>query len=247
MTLRTWGGRSEFRYEGSVAQGTWISWKDKAKAQGWSKPWLVKADEYRQLPSNFSGQEVTLGNYRNPQRGSVEEWLKEKYDQWGLTSYIGAILVNEGYAERCARPGLIRFLSNQPCSGAPRTDRPQRRRNRRSDAQPNDTMSQKELEALLGVSAMTIYLWRRQETDPLPFRSVPTGRGRNRNYFVAQEVRDWLSRNRPKLMPKFEEKARAGGECEIPFRPPEDGKTNQVAESQTKRHGLFEWLRSILS
>ena len=114
VTLATWGGRSEFRYEGSVTQGTWISWKDKSKAEGWSKPWLVKAGEYQGLLSNFSGQEVPLGNYRDPAPGTVEAWLKKQYDQWGLTSYLGAILVREGYAERAAQRGRILFLPNQP-------------------------------------------------------------------------------------------------------------------------------------
>ncbi len=89
--------------------GTLICWKDRSKAKGWSDPWPVKAEEYRALLANFSGQEVALGNYRNPVGGTVEEWLKKQYDQWGLASYIGVILVTEGYAERGVSKGRIRF------------------------------------------------------------------------------------------------------------------------------------------
>jgi hypothetical protein len=113
VTLPTWSGSSEFQYEGSVTKGTSIFWQERTRPRGWSKPSFVTAEHYRGLLSNFSGQEVTLGHYPYPPPGSVEEWLKEKYDQWGLTSYIGPILVREGYAERGAQRGRIRFVSNQ--------------------------------------------------------------------------------------------------------------------------------------
>jgi hypothetical protein len=114
VTLPTWGGRSQFQSDGSVTQGTSIIWKDRSQPAGWSKPSLVKAEVYRRLLANFSGQEVTLGHCPDPPPGSVEEWLKEQFDQWGLTSYIGPILVREGYAERGDQSGRIRFVSNQP-------------------------------------------------------------------------------------------------------------------------------------
>ena len=61
------------------------------------------------------------------------------------------------------------------------------------------TINQKRLAAVLDVSPMTVYLWRRQESDPLPCRSIPTKGGRHRNYFAIQEVQEWLTRNRPQL------------------------------------------------
>ena len=110
--VETWGGRSEFRYKGSVAEGTQISWKDRSTAAGWSKPWPVTAEQYRGILSHFSGQTVKVGNYRTVQPGSLEDWLKETYDQWGLTSYIPAILIREKYAERApSLRGHIRFIS----------------------------------------------------------------------------------------------------------------------------------------
>jgi hypothetical protein len=115
MTLTSWGGQSEFQYEGSVTQGTSICWRDRAKASGWSKPWFVTSEQYQRLLSEFSGQEVPLGNYRDPAPGSVEAWLKEQDGQWGagLALHFGQILVREGYAERVAQRGRIRFVSNQ--------------------------------------------------------------------------------------------------------------------------------------
>ena len=64
-------------------------------------------------------------------------------------------------------------------------------------------ITQKELERWLDVSAMTIHLWRKRGTDPLPCRSIPTDGGRHRNYFFCQEVLDWLRRNRPDRIPKI--------------------------------------------
>jgi len=117
MTSQTWGGQSEFRYKGSALKGTQISWKDKSADAGWSKPILVTAEQYRGMLSHFSGQTVEVGHYPTPPRGSLEDWLKETYDQWGLTSYIPAILIKEGYAARApALPGhraqRLHFISN---------------------------------------------------------------------------------------------------------------------------------------
>ncbi len=111
-TLETWGGRSDFRYEGSITQGTKIFYKDKSKATSWSTE-VVTAEQYQGLLSKFSGLEVELGHYPTPRTGSIEEWLKVQYDQWGLTSYIGPILVHEGYAVRVAAKTRIRFKPTQ--------------------------------------------------------------------------------------------------------------------------------------
>ena len=73
------------------------------------------------------------------------------------------------------------------------------------------TVSQKRLETLLDVSPMTVYLWRRQTSDPLPCRSVPTKGGRHRNYFAIQEVHEWLTRNRPHLIDSLQGGTDHGG------------------------------------
>ena len=36
----------------------------------------------------------------DPQLGSLGEWLKEKVSKTATASYVGAILVNEGYAKK---------------------------------------------------------------------------------------------------------------------------------------------------
>lgn len=66
------------------------------------------------------------------------------------------------------------------------------------------TINQKKLETMLDVSPMTVYLWRKSTSDPLPCRSIPTKGGRHRNYFAIQEVLEWLVRNRPNLMGKMQ-------------------------------------------
>jgi hypothetical protein len=109
ITLPTWGGKSEFQYSGSVKQGTQISWKDKAKPGGFSRPLFVSPAQYQSLRSTFSGKEVPLGNYRDPAQGTLEAWLKKQPDQWGvgLARHLGKILVVERYAEPSSRRGRI--------------------------------------------------------------------------------------------------------------------------------------------
>jgi hypothetical protein len=69
--------------------------------------------------------------------------------------------------------------------------------------QLEQAITQKKLEGILGVSPMTIYLWRKLEVDPLPYRCVPTSGGRHKNYFLLGEIKSWLTRNRPNLVKKL--------------------------------------------
>jgi hypothetical protein len=103
----TWGGRSEFRYRGSVSTGTLISWKDKSTRTGWcTQPCLLKNEEYRGMLAHFSDQAAEVGDYRHPRAGSVEDWMSQTYGQWGLNSYWSMILIEEGYAQRVPKlPG----------------------------------------------------------------------------------------------------------------------------------------------
>jgi hypothetical protein len=65
------------------------------------------------------------------------------------------------------------------------------------------TMTQKQLERSLEISPMTIHLWRKLDSDPFPCRTYPTEGGRHRNYFLKNEVVNWLKRNRPKLVSRM--------------------------------------------
>ena len=64
------------------------------------------------------------------------------------------------------------------------------------DKQPGGLLTQKDIEKLLDVSAMTVYLWRKA-TDPFPCRTIPTSGGSHHVFFPQDEVLAWLQRNRP--------------------------------------------------
>ncbi len=101
-TLPTWAGRSEFNYTGSVAQGTVITF-----GRGYSVP--VSADEYAALLEHFRGKRANIGTSRtDAPPGSVGEWLQENVTPTAIASYVGPILVEEGYAEH-AGGAYIRF------------------------------------------------------------------------------------------------------------------------------------------
>jgi len=119
VTLATWGGRSQFRYEGSVAEGTLIYGK------GSPSPYCVSAKEYAAMLFKFSGQEVSIGtSYTDPPDGSLGKWLTDEYRQYGMTSYVGPILLKEQYAERGSRSDRIRFKfrpAGETAIASPRT------------------------------------------------------------------------------------------------------------------------------
>lgn len=101
--LSTWGGRSKFKYSGSVAAGTSISY-----GKGWSV--YITGSQYQILLNHFHGEEVEIGASRDAvPPDSVGEWLQKYVTRTAIASYVGPILLIEGYAERGSTPSSIRF------------------------------------------------------------------------------------------------------------------------------------------
>lgn len=93
-TLRTWGGRSQFWYEGSVEKGTNITY-------GQDRHIRVEAPEYVALRIRFLNRVVPAGtSHTDPPHGSLGAWLRDYVTRVGIASYVAPILVYEGYAVR---------------------------------------------------------------------------------------------------------------------------------------------------
>lgn len=93
--LSTWGGKSIFRYKGSVKEGTKIYY-----GSGYYSI-FVSAEQYEKLLETFSSKTVNLGTSgRFAPKGSIGEWLQEYVTNTAIASYVGVILVHEGYARR---------------------------------------------------------------------------------------------------------------------------------------------------
>lgn len=104
-TLRTWANRSQFRYAGSVREGTAVYY-----GKGFGSRDTISAREYARMLSTFSGREVRIGTSgKSPRPGSLGEWFTRECGLPGMTSYIGPILTAEGYAERGSRFDCIRI------------------------------------------------------------------------------------------------------------------------------------------
>jgi hypothetical protein len=104
-TLSTWGGNKQSCYEGSVSTGTIIRY---GQAFRWTA--TISASDYSRILHHFSKSDVAIGTSKDsPPPGSVGDWVKAHVNRSGLMSYIGAILVDEGYAVK-PRVGRIKFL-----------------------------------------------------------------------------------------------------------------------------------------
>ena len=105
-TLETWAGKSQFGYEGSVAEDTRIFYGKKPYSVS------VSAEQYQALLSHFKGNVVDMGTSRDAApANSVGAWLQENVTKSAIASYVGPILVDEGYAERVpGEPSRIRFV-----------------------------------------------------------------------------------------------------------------------------------------
>ena len=98
-TLQTWAGGSVFDYDGSVKTGTTIYY---GKNKSYKK--VVPQNIYANLICHFSGKIRELATSRTDRgKDSVGEWLKVNFTKTAITSYIGPILINEGYAQRVAK------------------------------------------------------------------------------------------------------------------------------------------------
>lgn len=102
--LSTWGGRSRFAHDGSVATGTRITYGNGRKA-------VVTADQYAALRQHFLNCEVPIGTSRKtlktkPPEGSLGVWLYANVNKAAIASYVGPILVHEYYAKRIGKHGI---------------------------------------------------------------------------------------------------------------------------------------------
>jgi hypothetical protein len=95
--LATWAARSSFEYAGSMKAGTTIKY-----GKGFTI--RVSAADYSRLLNFFSGSTVEIGTSRtSPPAGSLGRWLKNNVTKTAIASYVGPILINEGYAEKVGR------------------------------------------------------------------------------------------------------------------------------------------------
>jgi len=102
-TLGTWAGRSKFSYTGSVGQGTKIIY-------GNNYPLSVSAFQYTNLLNHFRNKTIDIGTSRtNPPCGSVGEWLLRNVTKTGIASYVGPILISEGYARKIGKTQIHIF------------------------------------------------------------------------------------------------------------------------------------------
>ena len=104
VKMETWAGRSEFEYSGSVEEGTKIIY-----GSGFSQ-W-ISANQYQKLLDNFRGKTVNIGTSRtDPPMDSVGEWLINNVTKTAMASYVGRILIGEGYAQKGTGRAMITFF-----------------------------------------------------------------------------------------------------------------------------------------
>jgi hypothetical protein len=102
--ISTWGEKSKFSYSGSVKEGTKIVFRSGVVLK-------FSIEEYRKILNFFSGKIVNIGTSRtNPPNGSLGRWIELNLGKMGTTSFIGAILLNEGYAIKTKNRAEIKFF-----------------------------------------------------------------------------------------------------------------------------------------
>jgi len=95
--LKTWAGRSQFQYSGSVKTGTEIIYGEEYTQK-------ISAEQYKLILTAFSGKTVDIGTSRdNPPNGSLGKWLQNNITKVAIASYVGPVLIEEGYARKVSK------------------------------------------------------------------------------------------------------------------------------------------------
>ena len=107
------GSCKEFEYIGSVEEGTTIYY-GKIRNGEHNYRTTVKKDEYQKLLETFKNKgPIKMGtSHDKPPEGSVGKWLIDNVEEAvrAIASYVGSILIHEGYAIKGKDPATIEFL-----------------------------------------------------------------------------------------------------------------------------------------
>jgi hypothetical protein len=102
-TQSTWGGRSQFAYTGSIKDGIFLEYGREGRYSC-----EISREQCRALLKHFRGRTVPIGTSRTqPPEGSLGEWLQRHVTRTAIASYVGPILVSEGYAERPSQSEIM--------------------------------------------------------------------------------------------------------------------------------------------
>jgi hypothetical protein len=68
---------------------------------GFAHSYSLDPLQLKKTLAQFSGREVGIGTHRtNPPDGSIGDWIRVEYRLGGFMSYLGPILIEEGFARR---------------------------------------------------------------------------------------------------------------------------------------------------
>ncbi|MCY6482819.1 hypothetical protein OW763_00405 [Clostridium aestuarii] len=100
--LATWAEGSSFTYDGCVKFGTRIYFGKTGVIE-------VTKQQYQLLLKKYAGMTISIGTSRD--KASIDSlgyWLQKHVTKTAIASYVGRILVQEGYAEK-VKGSMIKF------------------------------------------------------------------------------------------------------------------------------------------
>jgi len=103
--MPTWAGKSEFECDGAVGEDITFYY-----GKNFSHTLKISACDVTKLLTAYAGMEASIGTSRtDPPAGSVGAWLKLNVIETAIASYLGPILIADGYATRGSGSDRIRF------------------------------------------------------------------------------------------------------------------------------------------
>lgn len=102
IELATWAEKSKSRYDGCVEIGTMIYCGKNSVVE-------VTKEQYRSLLDIYAGMTINIGTSRDKaSTNSLGYWLQNNVTKTAIASYVGKILVQEGYVEKI-EGSMIKF------------------------------------------------------------------------------------------------------------------------------------------
>jgi|ERR1035437_2736530 hypothetical protein len=102
--LKTWAHHKPFRYDLDRRTFNLLVYCGQAS----SHRYALDGQRLCEALAHFSGKDVQIGTHRTkPPQGSIGQWLLATCKRGGIMSYLGPVLIAEGFADRGSQSDRI--------------------------------------------------------------------------------------------------------------------------------------------
>lgn len=94
IELKTWGGRSNFKYKGNINTGIELIF-------GNNNRFFIRPEKISKLLEELKGKTIQVGSaFKDPKKDTLEYWLQNNVTKTSISTYLASVLVNEKIVQK---------------------------------------------------------------------------------------------------------------------------------------------------